>query len=328
VVEGRSFQRSATSLALSAPWSNTGGPTLIRRVTFDLPAALWIQEEKNIHVKLAVPARRRPRSAWRSQHRCRRIWVGGVMAAILLSSFAGSFYALGLHTRPGWTASAQLYTTSHGRWRPSTSVHSLEELKGVLTVHRQGITGSGITATMALMHLSWQGFRKVIMPPTVIVAMRRISASKRTATFAADVRIPTTLPVYWTVVQFVATDGHSRLQVRSGVMIGVPAERTASNTLTVAQAHVFCFARPRLSYLRYAVYLHGYFIGLFSAGDGPGAGIVLDRPRHLTSAVLHTGDDPHGILMGGVNMPKHGWSTTPGFLECTNGKPTGFSAND
>jgi len=181
---------------------------------------------------------------------------------------------------------------------------------------------------MTLMHLSWQRFTKVIMAPAVIVTMRRISTSKSAATFAADMRIPTTLPVYWTVVQFVATDGHSRVQVRSGVMIGAATERTASNTLTVAQAHVFCFARPRLSYLRYAVYLHGYFIGLFTGGDGPPAGIVLDRPHHVTSAVRRTRDYPHGIPTGGFNLPKHGWGTTPGFLECTNGKPTGFSAND
>ena len=281
-----------------------------------------------MHVNLAAPVRRRPHSAWRSQHRCRSIWVGGAMAAILLSSFSGSSYAIGLNAGPDWTASAQLYTSSHGRWRSSTSVHSLEELRGVLTVHGQGTMGSRITATMTLMHLSWQRFTKVIMPPAVIVTMRRIRTSKRAVTFAADVRIPTTLPVYWSVVQLVATDGHSRVQVRSGVVIGAATKRTASNTLTVAQAHVFCFARPRLRYLRYAVYLHGYFIGLSTGGDGPPAGIVLDRSRYVTSAVLRTRDDPHGIPTGGFNLPKHGWGTTPGFLECTNGKPIGFSAND
>ncbi len=276
---------------------------------------------------LAAPTGSRSDPASDFLRRCRRIWFGAAMAIVLLSSSSARTHALGLTARPGWTASAELYAAAHGRWHPTTAVHSLEELRGVLTVHGQGLAGREVTATMALMHLTYQQFTKVIMLPTVIETMKHISASKSAVTFAAKVRIPTELPVFWSVVQFTATDGHSRVQVRSGVMVGMPADRTASNTLTVAQAHPFCAARPRLRYLRYAVYLHGYFVGLFTGGDGPGAGIVLDRPRHVASGVLRTRDYAHGILTGGFDMPKGGWGTTAGFLECTNGKPTYFSSN-
>jgi hypothetical protein len=179
---------------------------------------------------------------------------------------------------------------------------------------------------MALMHLSWQGRKSVIMSPTVVVSMNRQMASSSAATFAATVRVPTPLPVYWSVVKFVATNGHARVEVRSGVMVGMPARRTEANTMSVQQTHVFCAARPRLPYLRYAVYLHGYFMGLPTGDDGPGAGIILDRPRHVTAMVLRVRTNPYGVTTFGFNLPRDsGWITRPGFLGCTNGKPDGFA---
>jgi hypothetical protein len=197
----------------------------------------------------------------------------------------------------------------------------------VLTVHGQGVAGNKVTATMEAMHLSWQSVKKVIMPPTVAVRMRRAGVSSDVAVFTADVQIPTPLPVFWSVVRCAVSDGRMHAEVRSGVMVVGPARQTAFNTLTVPQAYAFCAARPRPPYLRYAVYLHGYLVGLYSRNDGGGTGIILDRPRHVTFAILRDLTRAHGVLTGSPGMPRGGWGTTPGFLACANGKPVGFEAN-
>jgi hypothetical protein len=251
--------------------------------------------------------------------------VVGILVALILSWPTPSL-AVGARTRPAWSLSSHVYAQSHGRWEVTTSIASRGELRGVVNVRGRQLPTTRIRVTMALMHLSWQSWKKVIMPPTLVVTMRRQMASNNLAIFEATVRVPTTLPVYWSVVRFVATDGHSRIEDRSGVMVGPPAWRTMTNTLTVGQAGMFCDAQPRLPYLRYAVYLHGYFKSLPTRGDGPAGGIVLDRPRRVTLGVLRVHDYPHGITTFGFNLPKSDtWVTKPGFLLCTNGKPDGFS---
>jgi hypothetical protein len=275
-------------------------------------------------VNLAATTGTLPRVPSRPLVRYERAWLGAAIAATLLTTLPACSLASSSNTHPLWQASAELYASSLGPWESSTSVDSLGELRGILTVRGNGVMGPAVNATMTLTHLSWQGFNKVFTPPTITATMKRVSASGATITFVADLRIPTTLPVYWSVVHFVATDGSSRVQVRSGVMVGPPSRRTTSNTLTVAKAHDFCSARPRLTNLRYAVYLSGYFAGIQSLGDGPPHGIVLDTPRHVTPAdarslVAHG----HGILWGGFPTA-FGWATMPGFLDCSAGKPSGF----
>jgi hypothetical protein len=179
---------------------------------------------------------------------------------------------------------------------------------------------------MEVMHLSWQGFKKVIMPPTATVRMRRAGVSRGIALFTANVQIPTLLPVYWSVVRFVVNDGHTHVEVRSGVMVGGPAKRTALNTLTVPKAHAFCAERHPMPYLSYAIYLHGYYVGLASWNDGPPRGIILDRPRHVPSTIQRDPTYAHGVFAGGFGI-RGGWGTTSGFLTCATGKSVGFVAN-
>jgi hypothetical protein len=279
-----------------------------------------------LSVNLAATAGTLPRTPSRPLLKYARSWLGAAIAATLLTTPSAFSLASSSNTHPLWRASAKLYASSLGTWEPTTSIDSLGKLRGILTVRGKGVTGPDVTATMTLTHLSWQGFTKVLTPPTITATMKRVSGSGASTTFVADLRIPTTLPVYWSVVEFVATDGSSRAQAGSGVMVGPPSQRTASNTLTVAKAHDFCSARPRLTDLRYAVYLSGYFAAIQYLDDGPLRGIVLDAARHVTPAdVRSLVAHGHGIPWGGFPAPKSGWGTTPGFLDCSAGKPTGFS---
>jgi hypothetical protein len=258
----------------------------------------------------------------------RRVPAIAAILALSTASLPLSGPALAVSGSTRTTVTAKLYSRVHGHWKPASRIDSLKEMRGVFTVHDNRFTASGTTARMELRHLSWQGSRKVIMPPTVSVTMKRISTAGRAATFAATVRIPTLLPVYWAVVQFEAVAWHARAQAGAGVMIGARALRTSANTLTVAQAQHFCSARPRLSNLRYAVYLRGYFVGLPTRGDGPGSGIILDRPRHVTSQVLLKRTYPHGIKTGGISLPKSKtWVTQPGALDCSNGVADWFAVD-
>jgi hypothetical protein len=267
-------------------------------------------------------------------HRSRPCLAGGgrplilmAIVAILLPLLAGRASAYPARAGSEWTASASLFTLSHGKWRPATSVQSLGELRGELTVRGQGAAGSSVKATMQVMHLSWEGFKKVVLPPTVSMRMQRSQVSRGTAVFTVDVQMPTLLPVYWSIVRFTVSDGHSRVEVRSGVMVGGPARRASFNTLSVPQAHAFCAARPPLRSLPYAVYLHGYFVPIITMGDGPSGGIVLDRPRHVSASILRDRSYAHGVFVRGLGLPREGWHTAPGFLDCGNGKPLGFGAS-
>jgi hypothetical protein len=277
-------------------------------------------------MNLAAPTGTLPRVPSRPLVRYARAWLGAAIAATLLTTLPACSLASSSNTHPLWRASAKLYASSLGTWEPTTSIDSLGKLRGILTVRGNGVMGPAVNATMTLTHLSWQGFNKVLTPTTITATMKRVSASGATITFVADLRIPTTLPVYWSVVHFVATDGSSRAQAGSGVMVGPPSQRTTSNALNVAKAHDFCSARPRLTDLRYAVYLSGYFAGIPYLDDGPPRGIVLDAARHVILAdarglVAHG----HGIPWGGFPRPASGWATMPGFLDCSAGKPIGFT---
>jgi hypothetical protein len=181
---------------------------------------------------------------------------------------------------------------------------------------------------MQMMHLSWQGFTKVILPPTVSVKMRRTSASAGTAVFTVDVQVPTLLPVYWSVVRFTVSDGHRRAEVKTGITVGGPARRTHFNTLTVPQAQQFCTAHSPLRYLSYAVYLHGYFAPVDTGGsDGPPVGIVFDRPRRVPAGGVPYRSYADSIFTGGFGLPRTGWRTVPGLLQCGDRKRVGFSAS-
>lgn len=260
--------------------------------------------------------------------RQRRIPAIAAALALSIASLPLSGPALAVTRSTSTSATAKLYWHTHGHWKLASRINSLEEMRGVFTVHGNVFAGNGASARMELRHLSWQGSRKIIMPPTVTMTMKRISTAGEEATFAATVRIPTLLPVYWALVQFEAVAGHTRAQATTGVMIGARGPRTSANTLTVAQAAHFCSTRPRLSNLKYAVYLRGYFVGLATRGDGPGAGIILDRPRHVTSQILLQRTYPHGIKTGGMSLPKNKtWVTQLGALDCSNGVADWFAVD-
>jgi hypothetical protein len=255
------------------------------------------------------------------------VWV----AIAVLQSLPDRSLAAGSRANETWQASAALFTEPHGRWKPARSVASLGMVRGVLTVHGRGLAGSTVKATMALRHRSWRGHMKVIMAPTVVVRMTRIAVSNQTATFTVDVQVPTLLPVYWSLVTFQVSNGHTRAVARSGIMVGRPAKQTSFNTLTISRANAFCDNRPRLPYLVYAVYLHAYFVGLYKGGDGPPPGIMLDRPRHVTPTILRDRRKrayPYGIFTGSMRdfgIPRNGWVTLPGLLSCARGKPAEFA---
>jgi hypothetical protein len=230
-----------------------------------------------------------------------------------------------------WTAVAHLYTMQSGQWRPATSVASLGRLREVLTVHGEGLAGSRLTATMSLVHLSWQetkrGLQALLVPPRIVATMRHTGTSQAGAVFTVDVRIPTLLPVYWSVIRFRVTAGLPTTGVSTGIMVGLPAQQTTANTLTVAGAHQFCSARPKLPYLRYAVYLHGYYVPVVNGGDGPPGGIVFDRPYRAAAPLSSTRAYADSIRAGGfVTSRRTGWGTSPGFLACGNGRAIGFGA--
>lgn len=228
--------------------------------------------------------------------------------------------------KPSWTASAHIYTKVNGKWKPTRTVASLGELRGQMTIRGQGLKQQGFRATMALMHLSWQGSGKLIMLPTDVVRMRPEMISNNGEVFGVTVTIPTILPVFWSVVRFVATDGQSRIEASSGVMVGAPAKRTRNNTFTVPEANKFCAARSRLPFLRYAIYLHGYFKSLITRGDGPAGGVVLDRPRHINPVMSPGLFYPNGIITSGFNLPRgNTWMTRAGFLDCSRGGADTFS---
>lgn len=271
-----------------------------------------------------------PRQASRRNHRRH---TGGIIAgliAILITSYSAPAHSQAATSNSDWVAAATLSTRSFGEWRPATAVDSLGELRAVLTVRGQGTASRQVVATLTLQHLSWQRSTKVLTPPVVMVALHRVGGDepRNTAIFAATLRVPAALPVYWSVARFVATGRRSRVDVRSGIMIGPPANRTRGNTLTVSQAPAFCAAKPKLRWLRYAVYLHGYFVGLPSGGDGPPIGIILDRPRHVPPGILRDHNYPYGIVTGGFTLPhSDAWVTRRGFLSCTDGKPDGFGVD-
>jgi hypothetical protein len=83
----------------------------------------------------------------RSGVRC----ILGILIALLLSAPAP---VLAHHAGAAWTGSASLFERSHGQWKITTHIDSVGELHGVLTVHGGGLSGRGVSATMALMHLS------------------------------------------------------------------------------------------------------------------------------------------------------------------------------
>lgn len=266
------------------------------------------------------------RGITRYRHGVRALVAAAMMTAMLLLAVPASASAAPSRSASGWTASASLLTQSHGSWRPATSVQSLGELRGVLTVHGQGLSGSTVTATMQMMHLSWQGYKKVILPPAVSVRMGRTSVSPGTAVFSVDVQVPLLLPDLWSVVRFTVSAGHRRAIVSTGVMVGGPARQTRFNTFTVPQAHAFCAAHSPVPNLSYAVYLHGYFAPIDTGGsDGPPVGIVLDRARPVPAGGLPSRSYAHSIFTGGFGLPRTGWHTVPGGLQCGDGKRLGFA---
>jgi len=251
--------------------------------------------------------------------------AAAMMLAMLVLIVPSRAYAAPARSASGWTASASLLTLSHGSWRLARVVQSLGELRGELTVHGQGLSGSAVTATMQMLHLSWQGSKKMILPPTVSVRMRRTSVSPGAAVFSVDVQVPTLLPDLWSVVRFAVSDGHRRAMASTGVMVGGPARQTRFNTLTEPQARAFCAAHSPVPYLSYAVYIHGYFAPINTGGsDGPPVGIVLERARPVPAGGLPSRSYANGIFTGGFGLPRTGWHSAPGELGCGDGKRLGF----
>jgi hypothetical protein len=207
-------------------------------------------------------------------------------------------------------------------------VLSLGELRGVLNVRGQGLSGESVTAIMQMMHLSWQGYTKVILPPAVSARMRRTSVSPGTAVYTVEVQVPALLPTEWSLVRFTVSDGRRRAQVSTGLMVGWPARQTHFNTLTVPKAFAFCAAHSPVPYLSYAVYLHGYFEPIDTGGgSGPPLGIALDRPRPVPADILRAHAYSHGVFVSFFNPRHTGWHTAPGGLECADGKLLGFGTD-
>jgi hypothetical protein len=247
-------------------------------------------------------------------------------ALLLWMAWPSSSLAGNASTKPAWTALAQVYAEVHGKWKPTRTVASLSELRCQMTVRGAELNSKGLRATIAIMHLSWQGSRKVIMPPTVVVRLRTEMISKHTEVFEGTATVPTILPVFWSVIRFVASDGQSRVEASSGVMVGAPAKRTPNNTFTVPEANKFCVARSRLQFLRYAIFLRGYFKTLITRGDGPGAGVILDRPRRINPAFSPGVSYPNGIITSGFSFPRgNTWITRAGFLDRSSGRADYFS---
>ncbi|HLJ67533.1 MAG TPA: hypothetical protein VKX16_09250 [Chloroflexota bacterium] len=265
--------------------------------------------------------------------RHRIVFVGLVSVSLAIGVLLTLPHRAAAGTRSGWVASASLSVFSRGKWLTPTNsnVDSLGLLRVRLVVKGQGAAGPNVEAHVSMSHLSWQGSRKVIMPPNLVATMKRTSASGSTATFETVVRIPTMLPGGWGVVDVTVIYGHNPAHVRTRVFIDLPAIRTDGNSVTIPTAARFCAKAPRLHHIPYAVFMHGYYVTLDNA-DGPPTGITLDRPRRLPANILAVvGSYPHGLLTGGgppagveasLGPKGSGWYTSAGELDCDMGRPS------
>jgi hypothetical protein len=126
-------------------------------------------------LKAATPESTAPIAHQPLHQRC----IPAIAATLTLSiaSLPLSGPALAVTRSTSTSAIARLYSQTQGHWKPASRINSLEEMSGVFTVHGNVFTGNGASARMELRHLSWQGSRKIIMPPTVTVTMKPISTA-------------------------------------------------------------------------------------------------------------------------------------------------------
>lgn len=228
------------------------------------------------------------------------------LVALLISS--------GAPTRAGSLPSlivfARLYAW-HGHWVPvdwKDTVDS-EPLRVAVQVSTPYRSATEISVQVALQHVSWQGFHRVIQPADVRVPLRQTMRRGHMARFEAVLHVPVTHPLQFSRVVIAVNQGARADTVVSGLTFEPPATPAeAQVTLTVPEVFAFCAARSRVPYLGYGLAVRGYIRPVPTGGDGPALFLILNHRQTAASnpivlATRREGFQARGFVSPPANTP-------------------------